>query len=436
MLLTPLGLSLLLVPALLMAASTYWPHLAGWSVGVFLGGLALAVYDNLYTRQRVQLAVERQVEAKLSLGADNRVQIRVASRSRLAGRLLVKDDPPPEFTTPRRVVTADLAGYATRTLSYFTRPTARGRYRFGNVHVRGRSLLGLTWWQRRFVLPQEVAVYPDLLEVERYDHLARADRLAQVGIRLTHTRGQGQEFESLREYTPDDEFRHIDWKATARRRRPITRQYELERSQTLLLMVDAGRMMSALIGDMAKLDYAVNAALMMAYVATAKDDAVGLITFADTVKAFVPPRKGRQQVGRLAEALYDLQPALVEPDYAAAFGLLYGQARKRALVVCYTDLVDVDASRRLLAHLSVLAPRHLPLLVTLRDSNLVAAARQMPTESFDVYRRALASQVETDRDTALSVLRRRGVMVLDALPEKLTVASVNEYLALKARGRL
>jgi uncharacterized protein (DUF58 family) len=150
----------------------------------------------------------------------------------------------------------------------------------------------------------------------------------------------------------------------------------------------------------------------------------------------VPPRKGRHQVGRLAEALHDLQPALVEPNYAEAFGMLYGQARKRALVVCFTDLIDVDASRRLLAHLSVLAPRHLPLLVTPRDSNLTSAARRVPEESFDVYRRAMASQVEADRQTALGVLRQRGVMVLDAPPEKLTVSAVNEYLALKARGRL
>jgi len=126
----------------------------------------------------------------------------------------------------------------------------------------------------------------------------------------------------------------------------------------------------------------------------------------------------------------------VEPNYAEAFGLLYGRARKRALVVCFTDLVDVDASKRLLSNLSALAPRHLPLLVTLRDSNLEGAARQVPTEPFGVYRRAIANQVLSDREAALEVLRRRGVLVLDASPDRLTVASVNQYLALKARGRL
>lgn len=436
MILTPLGLALLMLPALLMAGSYYWPSLGWWAGGVLVGVILLAVYDNLFTRRRVQLTVERQVEDKLSLGADNRVTVRVASRSGLAGRLVVKDDPPPEFTTPARAQVVSLQPYETATAAYHTRPTHRGRYRFGNLHVRGKSLLGLTWWQKSFAAGREVAVYPNLLEVERYQYMARTNRLTQLGIRPQRLRGEGQEFESLRDYTPDDEYRRIDWKATARRRKPITRDYDVERSQTVLLMVDAGRMMSALLGDMAKLDHAVNAALMLGYAAAEKGDAVGLITFADRVRAFVPPRKGLHQVGRLAEALYDLEAQLVEPNYAEAFGLLYNQARKRALVVCFTDLVDVDASRRLLGHLSVLAPRHLPLLVTLRDTLVAAAARAVPEDSFDVYRRALAAQVESDRDTALGVLRQRGVMVLDVPPDKLTVASVNQYLTLKARGQL
>lgn len=150
----------------------------------------------------------------------------------------------------------------------------------------------------------------------------------------------------------------------------------------------------------------------------------------------MPPRKGRAQVGRIAEALYDLEPALVEPDYARAFGWLRGRARKRALVVCFTDLVDVEASRRLLAHLAGLAPHHLPVLITLRDSTLERAAHRAPTEAFGAYRRAMAAEVLADREAALTVLRHKGVLVLDAPPDKLTVAAVNEYLNLKARGRL
>lgn len=436
MILTPLALVLLMVPAVLVAASTAWPVLLWWALGVGAGVLGLAAYDQHYTRRRVQLTLRREVDEKLSLGADNPVRLEVRSLSGLAGRLYLKDDPPPEFHTSERLFSLHLRPYETATLSYTTRPAARGSYPFGDLHVRGRSLLGLSYWQQTYPAGQAVAVYPNLLEVERYDYLARSDRLQQAGFRALRRPGEGREFESLRDYVPDDEYRAIDWKATARHHRPISRQYEVERSQTLILMLDAGRMMTAQVGEMAKLDHALNAALMLAYVATQKDDAVGLITFADTVRSFVPPAKGRAQVGRITEALFDLQPALVEPNYAEAFGLLFSRARKRALVVCFTDLVDVDASGRLLANLAALSPRHLPLLITLRDSDVEAAAHRAPGQRFDVYRQAMARQVLADREVALATLRRQGVLVLDSLPEKLTVESVNRYLALKARGRL
>jgi uncharacterized protein (DUF58 family) len=436
MVLTPLALALLLVPSLLLVASAWQPLAASYAGFVFAATVILIAYDHLYSRRRAALELQRRVDDKLSLGAENVVTLRVRNRCPLVLRLLVKDDPPAAFVTDRRTCELVLPPYAETSVSYHTRPLTRGRYGFGDLHVRGRTLLGLSHWQRRVPAAQEVAVYPNLLEVRRYQLLARSDRLRQAGFRLTRRLGQGTVFESLREYSPDDDFRSIDWKATARRHHPISRQYETERSQTVILMLDAGRMMSTLIGDLSRLDYALNAALMLAYVAVERDDAVGLVAFADGVKAFVPPRKGHRQVGLITEALYDLQPALVEPDYAEAFALLSARARKRALVVCFTDLVDVDASSRLLGHMAALAPHHLPLLVTLRDSDLQRAARRSPEDVSETYQRALAGQVLSDRATALEVLRRRGVMVLDTLPEKLTVAAVNEYLGLKARGRL
>jgi len=434
--LTPLALALLLLPALIPLVRELAPWAGILGPTAFLAIVAVIVLDHLGSRRHAVLELQRVTDDKLSLGAENRVEIRVRNRCPAKLSLLVKDDPPAAFVTERRVFRLALASYAQDRVSYHTRPLARGRYAFGDLHVRGRSRLGLSFWQRRFPAPAEIAVYPNLLEVRRYQLLARSDRLRQAGFRLTRRLGQGTEFESLREYTPDDDFRSIDWKATARRRHPISRQYETERSQTVIIMIDAGRMMSTLVGDLSRLDYALNAALMFAYVAVERDDAVGLIAFADDVKAFVPPRKGHRQVGLITEALYDLQPALVEPDYAEAFALLSSRARKRALVVCFTDLVDVDASSRLLGHLTALAPHHLPLLITLRDRDLQQAAQRSPADVGEAYQRALAAQVLHDRETALGVLRQRGVMVLDALPEKLTVAAVNEYLGLKARGRL
>ena len=187
---------------------------------------------------------------------------------------------------------------------------------------------------------------------------------------------------------------------------------------------------------MSKLDYAVNAALMLAHVACAHDDAVGMVAFGRRVHSFVPAVKGRAQVGRILEQLYALQPALEEPDYRSAFSVLSERARKRALVVVFTDLVDTEASQRMLAHVAALRPRHLPLLITLRDSELERVARQSPEEVEQVYQRAVAGRVLEDREKALAAMRLRGALVLDVPPGELTVETVNQYVRLKAAGRL
>lgn len=241
MVLTPFALALLLLPALLYYLSAWQANLATWALVVGVATLALIVHDNWLSRRRVTLELERLVDDKLSLGADNTVRIAVRSRSAAGARLSVKDDPPVEFVTSRRTQNLLLAPFDQAQLLYTTRPLNRGRYRFGDLHVRGRSQLGLSYWQRRYPAPREVSVYPNLLEVGRYQYLARADRLRQAGFRAVRRLGEGTEFESLRDYTPDDEFRSIDWKATARRGRPTSRQYEIERSQTVIdRQIDGG----------------------------------------------------------------------------------------------------------------------------------------------------------------------------------------------------
>jgi uncharacterized protein (DUF58 family) len=436
MALTPLGLLLLSVSIPLMALSVWGPALVRASL-VWAGAvLALAIVDSLFTRRLAKIELVRSHGENLALGVDNPITVTVRSRAPLPLRLVVKDDPPTQFDTPRRETLTRVAAYDEAQATYLTRPRARGDYHFGNLHARGRGLLGLSYWQRDFRAAADVKVFPNLLEVEKYDYLVRASRLHEAGYRVVRRHGEGTEFESLREYVPDDDFRRVDWKATARRRVPISRELEIERSQNLILMLDAGRMMSAEWAGLSKLDYAINAALMLAYVAVQKDDAVGLVVFADAVQTFVPPTKGRAQVGRLLHELYGVQARLEEPDYGAAFSLLYGRARKRALVVIFTDLIDARASEELLAHTAALYPHHLPLLITLRDSDLVAAAASAPEDEQAAYRKAIATRLLQEREQVASALRQRGAMVLDVEPEHLTVKTVNEYLAVKARGRL
>jgi len=436
MIITPFGLAVLLIGPALLAAAEFYPPLRGLGWVWIWAVLVIAVADNLLSRRTARIEAERHVDEKLSLGTVNQVEIILYSRSRQALTLQVKDDPPPEFETVRRRQYLRLEPYQTQRITYRTVPQSRGDYQFGDIHLRSRSRLALSWWQRRIPAQQQVRVYPNLLQVHRYELLTRKLHLQQAGFRRMRRRGEGTEFESLRDYLPDDDFRDIDWKASARRTRPITRQYEVERSQNVMLLIDAGRMMCSQLDGMSKLDYAINAALMLAYVASRQDDAVGMMVFADTVGSFIPPRKGSTQIGRLVEELYAVQPTMTEPDYGAALTLLQSRSRKRSLVVIFTDIIDKHASRALLAYSGALYPHHLPLVVTIRDPQLEQTANLYPQQVPQVYQRAVAAGLLRDRSQALAALRRQGVRVVDATPDELTVSAVNRYLDIKAQQLL
>ncbi len=428
---------LLLATVPLFALGGLEPMLSAAALGLMVGLLVAAWVDVRRSRRRAAaLEVTRDLPPALSLGAPNRVGIVLHNRSDRWLRLIVKDDPPAGFATPERARRLTLAPWAHTRISYPTTPLRRGDHRFGDLHVRGLSRLRLGWWQRDLPAEQVVRVYPNLQQLSEYDALARRGRPAEMGLRVVRARGEGTEFESLREYVPDDSFRAIDWKATARHGMPITRQFQVERNQTLIVMIDAGRMMGAPVGELTRVDYAVNAALMLAHVAGRMGDTVGLLVFADRVRSFVMPAHGAARSERLLEELYAVQAELVEPDFRAAVSFLRAHARKRALICAFTDLVDTDISARAIAYLSSLRPQHLPLVVTIADEELEAMAAAAPERPLEAYEKAIASRTLEERSAALAHLRARGVLVCDAHPDDLTAAVVSSYLAIKRRGLL
>jgi uncharacterized protein (DUF58 family) len=433
-----IGLLLAAVPLIALGGTV--PMLPSIGVGVMIGVMLLAVVDGLVSRARDEIEVTRQVEEILSLGAENRVEVTLRNRTGRPLRLKVKDDPPAAFRTPDRLREITLDPWESRTVAYVTTPQRRGDYEFGDLHVRARSRLRLAWWQKTVPAEEAVRVYPNLRQIREFDALARRGRLEDVGLRVARARGEGTEFESLREYVPDDSFRHIDWKATARRNVPITRQYQTERNQTLILLIDAGRMMAAPVdaagAQMARVDYAINSALMLAHVAERMGDTVGLLVFSDRVKTFVPPARGGAQAERMLEELYALEAELVEPDFRAAISFLRARARKRAMVCAFTDLVDPEVSARALSYLSSLRPQHLPLVATIRDAEVEALADADPEAAGEAYAKAIAARTLGQRELALARLRASGALVCDAPPGELAAAVVERYLSVKRRGLL
>jgi uncharacterized protein (DUF58 family) len=313
-------------------------------------------------------------------------------------------------------------------------PIRRGRAAAGRLHLRVLGPLGLCWRQGRRELPWPVLVYPNLREAALRALPSATQRRREAGFRNLRRIGEGRMFESLREWVPGDDTRAIDWKATGRRGKLIARQYEVERRQQVMIVVDAGRMLTALVGGRARLEYAVDAALELAHAASAHDDNVGLLVFADEILSYLPPTRGRRALRLVLDALAGVEGRLVEPDYPRAFGFLAATNRKRALTVLFTDLIDRTASEALLAQAATLRPRHLPLAVTLRDPSLERLASRRPETQPEAFERAAAEELLAARAAALAELRGHGVLVLDVPPEGAARAVVQQYEQLKRRA--
>jgi uncharacterized protein (DUF58 family) len=281
-----------------------------------------------------------------------------------------------------------------------------------------------------------VLVFPDLAATVSRALPTQTQRRREVGLRNVRRLGEGRVFESLREWVPGDDTRSIDWKATAKRGKPMSRQYEDERRQQVLIVIDAGRMLTAEIQGRARLEFVVDAALQLANSAVEHDDNVGLMVFAAQVQHYVAPARGRRAMQRIVEALATTRGELLEPNYPAAFAYLAARNRKRALTVLFTDVIDRTASDALVAQAGSLRPRHVPLAVALRNPELEELASTRPATVASAFERAAAEELLQAREEALSDMRRRGVLILDVPPGGAAKAVVDQYNLLKRRGAL
>ncbi len=430
------GVLVLLIAAPIMALGTWLPHMEWVAWGYAFLALVMFAVDWRMAGSVVRFDVEREHDEKLSLGAENPIHLHLRNRSRYGAQFWLRDEAPEAFRIETRVLNGSVPPHGSWQGLYHVHPLRRGDYQFGNLTLRWRSPLGLIVRQARIPAEEQIKVYPNLLDVRRYDMLLRRNRLQEMGLRNTRMFGEGTEFERLREYLPDDEYRRINWKATARRGHPVTVEYQTERSQNVITVLDTGRMMQSPVADIAKLDYVVNAVLFLAYVATGKGDRVGMMTFADDVQHYLSPHQGRGQFYRMLELLYAVEPQPVEPDYYKALTYLALKQRRRSLVVIFTDLTSGLSLNTLVAQVSLLARHSLPLVVTISDPDIHAAAHQSPNASMAVYQRAVATQVLDERRVVLETLQKRGVMTLDVPANQLSTAVINRYLELKGKTLL
>ena len=383
-----------------------------------------------------QLIVERRLPERLSLGAMNQAGWEIRNGSGMTVRFEVTEDVPESLQRETRVVSAAILPRATAELHYGVRPTRRGLYEFGDIFIRWRLQLGLLIRQMRVKARQSVKVYPNVASLARYELAAMRHRTTEVGLAPARLRGRGSMFESLRDYVPGDDPADAAWKATARHGRLMTRNFETERSQNILVVLDCGRLMVPLVDQLSRLDHAINASLLLSYVAMKQGDSIGLAAFSNRVESYVPPIKGKAALARMNEALYRLEAVPRESDYERVCTFLALHHRKRSLIVILTDVIDKDASAMLLSYTARFARYHLPLCVTLRNLQVERMAAAEPRDVAECFNKTVALRMLARRSDALARMRQSGVDVLDADPRQLTPQLLNRYLLLKLRNRL
>jgi uncharacterized protein (DUF58 family) len=409
-------------------------------VGILLVAVAFAaaLVDVARVGRFETLELAREHDSVMSHGAPHTVRVRARNRSTRPAEIELEEVWPASVTPDRVRLRLSVPAGGESEARYSVTPLRRGALEVAPAAARSHGPWRLLARQRARALPAgEVHVYPNIRGIARYELAARRHLIGQLGIRSVRRRGEGTEIEGLREYTPDDEYRRIDWKATAKRDRLVARQLRDEQSQTIYLLIDAGRLGAVQMQGATRLDFAVNAALVLAHVATVRGDRVGVLVFDRQARRHMPPgRASRAVIPRIARLLYDVAAEPVESDYALAFQLLASRHRRRGLVVLLTDVLSAVASEALIAHLGRSARRHLPVCVAIDDPAVRAASTDPISTPADAYRAAAAAELRHERAQALRTMRDHGVLVLDVPPEAATPTVISSYLELKARRLL
>lgn len=385
----------------------------------------------LYSRKGIEAG--RYCAERFSNGDENPVRIPIKNRYPFVVKLKMIDEIPVEFQDRKIAFHTSLAKDDGKVIEYKLRPTRRGEYSFGFIRVFATTKVGLL--SRRITCGNEqmVKVYPSYLMLHRYELMAMSNNLTELGIKKIRRVGHHTEFEQIKEYVKGDDYRTINWKASARRHQLMVNVYQDERSQPIFSVIDKGRMMQQAFREMTLLDYAINASLVLSYVAIHKDDKAGLATFNEHFDTFVPASRQSNQMQIILESLYNQRTSFGETDYSALCVHLNKHLRKRSLLILYTNFESMSSMQRQLPYLRQLAGQHRLLVVFFEDAELKLLIQRQPTTTEAYYRQVIGEKFAYEKRLIVSTLKQYGIYSLLTTPENLSVDVINKYLEMKGR---
>jgi uncharacterized protein (DUF58 family) len=423
------GLAVLFIASFILGVSAIYSQL------FFLLALAVLVTDLIFLyRTRKGLSGHRFTPEKLSNGDENELRIYLQNFYPFAIHVRLIDEIPHQFQKRDLNFYISIESGDNKVVQYFLRPVKRGEYSFGAVNAFVSSPIGLIARRFRYSQNKMVPVYPSYIQMRKYELLAISNRLSETGVKKIRRIGHNMEFELIKEYVTGDDFRTVNWKATARRNHLMVNQYQDERSQQVYSLIDKGRIMQMPFDGMTLLDYAINAALVISNIAIKKSDKAGVLTFQDKIGALLPASRNSNQMGKILEMLYKQKTAFRETDFSIVYNHIRRKISQRSLLILYTNFESVNGLHRQLQYLKGLANLHLVVVVFFENTEMKSLLERPADDLRAVYHKAIAEKLSLEKKLIIKELTKNGIQAVLTTPQKLTVDTLNKYLELKSRG--
>ncbi len=380
------------------------------------------------------IVAQRHLSEKLSNGDENKIQINLENRYPFKVSLKVVDEIPFQFQVRNVLFTLQLMPGMVKSLVYELRPTQRGEYQFGKTNVYVQSVLGLLMRRYTFGIDKTVAVYPSYIQMNRYELMAISNRLHELGVKKIRRMGHNIEFEQIRQYVLGDDYRTINWKATARKGDLMVNQYQDEKSQEVYSIIDKGRVMKMPFNHMSLLDYAINATLVISNIAIKKGDKAGMITFSNSIDSIIPAGNRGRQMQDIIDRLYKESTQFLESDYEKLYVTVRRKLNRRSLILLYTNFETLSALKRQLPYLRRIAHQHLLVVIFFENTELQHIIHTPTSTVEKVYQKTIAEKFVFEKKLIVKELQSHGIYSILTPPEMLTVNTINKYLELKSRG--
>lgn len=422
------------VAAVIFVLSYFQPALypVGGLVLVLLMIAILLDMFLVYSKKK-GIITERIVGERFSIGDENKVVLRLHNQYSFSVRTSIIDELPFQFQERKWMKKAKLERDKSTQIEYYLRPASRGEYVFGNINVFVHAPLQLV--KRHYIIPAEqvVKVYPSYIQMRRYQLLAVSNRLQEAGVKRIRKIGHSMEFEQIKEYVRGDDYRTINWKATARKDSLMVNNFTDERSQQIYCLINKGRVMKMPFNGMTLLDYAINAALVLSNVALVKQDKAGLITFEKNIDSFILADKKPTQMNQVLENLYRQKTDYLEPDFEKLFSVIRNRVTNRSLMVLFTNFESLESLQREMAALKKIAKYHLLLVVFFENTELKSLLEGKSKSLEEIYIKTIAEKFAYEKRQMVKELHKNGIPSILSAPENLTVNTINKYLELKTR---